>query len=179
MILGTDGKQMSKSSGNCVWLDDTPEEMYGKIMSIPDELIISYFRNLTEVSQEDILEYENDLNKKKVNPSQLKRKLAGEIVGIYHGEEAASRADREFDRVFRQKQAPSEFPEVKISRKSMNIMELLIEAGMAPSKAEARRLVEQGGVKIDGKARRDWQETVDIKKGAVIQVGKRRFVKII
>ncbi|MDD3399774.1 MAG: S4 domain-containing protein, partial [Candidatus Pacebacteria bacterium] len=73
----------------------------------------------------------------------------------------------------------SEFPEVKISRKSMNIMELLIEAGMAPSKAEARRLVEQGGVKIDGKARRDWQETVDIKKGAVIQVGKRRFVKII
>ncbi len=179
MILGTDGKQMSKSSGNCIWLDDGPGEMYGKIMSIPDGLIVSYFQNLTEISQEEIQEYDNKLKKRKINPSQAKRRLAEEIVGIYHGRGAALKADKEFDRIFRKKQGPTELPEVKISRKSLNIIELIIEAGMASSRAEARRLVEQGGVKIDGKVRGDWRQTVEIKKGSVIQVGKRRFVKIV
>jgi tyrosyl-tRNA synthetase len=179
MILGTDGKQMSKSSGNCIWLDDGPNEMYGKTMSIPDEVIISYFKNLTEFSMEEVRKYEKDLEEKKVNPSELKRKLAFEITKIYHGEKEAQKADEEFDRIFRKKLSPSEFPEVRIMEKEINILYLLIKAKMAGSKAEARRLVEQGGVKIGEEIKKDWKESVKIDKGTVIQVGKRNFVKII
>jgi tyrosyl-tRNA synthetase len=170
---------MSKSSGNCIWLDDSPQDMYGKIMSIPDEIIISYFKNLTDLSQEEVLKYEKDLAEKMVNPSELKRKLAKEIVKIYYRENEAEKADEEFDRIFRQKLKPADFPEIETSEEKLSIADTVSVTGAVESKGEARRTIEQGGVKIDGKVYKDWKEEIEITRdGRDVQIGKRRFFKI-
>ena len=178
MILGTDGKQMSKTSGNCIWLEDTPEEMFGKIMSIPDELIISYFETLTDVPQDKINIYKKELQEKKVNPVQIKKELAFEIVKIYHSLELAKLAKENFERIFKQKKTPLKIPIIKISKKEIPLIELLMETKLFPSKSEAKRLIVQKGVKIDGKIKEKWKEIIKIKKEMVLQLGKRKFVKI-
>ena len=178
MILGVDGKTMSKSSGNCIWMEDTAEEMFGKIMSIPDDLIISYFELLTNVALKTIQQYKQKLKSKRINPRDLKEKLAFEVVKLYHSAGEAKGAEREFAKVFQKKELPSSIPEVKISQESMNILDLLVKLGMVSSKSEAKRLVLQKGVRIGSKIQGDWQETVKIKKGLVVRVGKRKFAKI-
>jgi tyrosyl-tRNA synthetase len=178
MILGIDGKQMSKTSGNCVWLTDTPKEMFGKIMSIPDNLIISYFELLTDFPLSSIQKYEENLLEKKINPRDLKEKLALEIVKIYYSETIAQEAAKEFQRIFKEKKIPLEIPELKIKEKTLNILELLTKAKLVSSKSEAKRLILQKAVKIDGQLKEDWREVLKTKKGMVIQVGKRRFAKI-
>ena len=178
MILGIDGKQMSKTSGNCIWLTDSPFEMFGKIMSIPDKLIIPYLELLTNFSSALVKKHKRDLTKKKINPRDLKKKLALEIVKLYHSEKAAYKANEEFSRVFEEKRMPSKIPEAKISKKELNILELLVKTKLASSKSEAKRLILQKGVKINGLVEKDWKKTVKIKKGTVIQAGKRRFSKI-
>jgi len=170
MILGTDGRTMSKTSGNCVWLDDSADQMFGKIMSIPDTITEDYFKILTRVPLEEI---------KKLSPLESKIRLASEIVALYHGKGEAIHAAKEFSRVFKEKELPSDIPEVFINEKELNILDLLIKAKMAPSKAEARRLVTQGGVAIDGETQEDWKKIVKVKKGSVIRVGKRKFAKIV
>ncbi len=170
LILGIDGRPMSKTTGNCVWLTDSAQQMYGKIMSIPDNLILDYFELLTDLSLETI---------KKLPPREAKARLAREIATIYHGKKAAILAGQEFSRVFKEKKLPSRIPEVSIKAKSLNILDLLTKTKLAPSKSEARRLVEQGGVKIDNEIQKDWRPEVKIKKGQVLQVGKRKFVKIV
>jgi tyrosyl-tRNA synthetase len=179
MILGIDGKQMSKSSGNCIWLDDSAQDMYGKLMSIPDELIMSYFNTLTDLPTEEIIQYEKELNQEGANPSKLKRKLAIEITKIYHGEKEAQKADEEFDRMFRQKLNPSDVLEIEVSEEKLSIIDTASATGAVESKGEARRIIEQGGFKIDGKVYKDWKEEIEITKdGRDIQIGKRRFFKI-
>jgi tyrosyl-tRNA synthetase len=179
MILGTDGKQMSKSSGNCIWLEDSANEMFGKTMSISDDLIISYFESITNLPLKLIKQYQEELKKDKINPRDLKKKLAQEIVKIYHSEEAAKQASQEFERVFQQKKTPSEITEIKIEEKSLNILDLLLRINLVKSKAEAKRLVSQKAVKINQQIQEDWQKKVEIKKNLVIQVGKRKFVKVV
>jgi len=170
LLLGTDGKQkMSKTLGNYIGITEGPIEQYGKTMSIPDELIESYFELCTDVS----LDAAKDLL-----PRDAKAKLAREIVSIYHGEKAAMAAEEEFNRVFRGKGLPSGISAVSVSKKTLNILDLLIEVKLAPSKSEAKRLVEQGGVAIGGKVVRDWREQITITKGQVIRAGKRRFVRV-
>jgi len=178
MILGIDGKQMSKTSGNCVWLTDVPKEMFGKIMSIPDNLIISYFELLTDFPISSIQKYKKNLLEKKINPRDLKEKLALEIVKIYYSETIAQEAAKEFQRIFKEKKMPLEIPELKIKEKTLNILELLTKAKLVSSKSEAKRLILQKAVKIDGQLKEDWREVLKTKKGIVIQVGKRRFAKI-
>jgi tyrosyl-tRNA synthetase len=179
MVLGIDGKKMSKSSGNCIWIDDSSEEKFGKIMSVPDELIVSYFRLLTNVPEEEVKEHAKSLEDGSVNPRDLKKQLAYEVVKLYDSLESAEKAKKEFESVFEKKGLPSDIPAVQISEKTMNILDLLVAVKLAPSKAEAKRLVLQGGVKIGKDIKRDWKESIATEKDLIIQVGKRRFVKII
>jgi tyrosyl-tRNA synthetase len=173
MILGTNGRPMSKTSGNCIWILDPAKEMYGKIMSIQDILIWDYFKLLTELPLKEIEKM------KKLNPRDAKARLAREIVGIYHGKEAAKKAEAEFERVFKEKRLPTKIPEIKIKEKKINILDLLVKTNLATSKSVAKRLVLQRGVKIDGTLKLDWREIIEIKSGQIIRVGKRKFLKIV
>jgi tyrosyl-tRNA synthetase len=173
MILGTDGRPMSKSSGNCIWVLDRPEQIYGKIMSLPDNLIFDYFRFLTDLPLKKIE------GMKSLNPREAKARLAREITAFYHGERLAKKAEEEFERVFKEKKLPTKIPSVKISERFLNILDLLAKTKLAKSKSEAKRLVLQKGVRIDGKVKEDWKEKIKIEKGMVIKVGKRKFIRII
>ena len=179
MILGIDGEPMSKTSGNCVWIEDPPNQMFGKIMSIPDSLIIPYFELLTDLSSELIFQYKKDFQLNKVNPAVLKRGLAFEIVKMYHSKKAAEKAEKEFNKIFKEKKLPSKIPEIQIKERFLNVLDLLVKTKLAPSKSEAKRLIIQRGVKINGETQEDWREVIQIKKRMIIQTGKRKFVKII
>ncbi len=172
LIFGVDGKPMSKSSGNCVWLEDPPGQMYGKIMSMPDELIWDYFKLLTRVSPEEIEK------NRRLNPRDAKSFLASEIVAIYHGKKSALEATEEFNRIFKQKIQPLNLPEIKLKEQKIDILDFLVKTKLVSSKSEAKRLILQRGIKIDGKTEEDWKRDVQIKKGMVVQVGRRKFVKI-
>lgn len=173
MILGIDGRPMSKTSGNCIWIEDKPDQMFGKIMSIPDHLIFDYFELLTRVPLVEIRKM------RKLNPREAKLKLAKEIVSMYWGEKVAQLAQREFERVFKEKKLPAKIPEIKIKDRALNILDLLVKTKLAPSKSEAKRLILQRGVKINGKIQDNWRKICQIKKGQILQVGKRKFVKIV
>lgn len=178
IIEGTDGKlKMSKSYGNYIAFNDPPEEMYGKLMSIPDELIIKYMRLLTDIPEERIEEYERKMKEKTINPRDVKMVLAYEITRFFHGEENAKKAQEQFVKVFQKKEIPDEMPVVEISQ-DKNIVDLLVEIGAASSKSEAKRLVSQGGVYIDGERIEDIKFTVEPDGERVLRVGKRKFYRI-
>ena len=173
MALGTNGEKMSKSSGNCIWILDSPEQKFGKIMSIPDNLVISYFELFTNYSSLDVQRF-----KKEISPVMLKRKLAFSIVEIYHSKKEAEESEKNFNRIFKERKQPSKIPETFIKEKNMNILDLLLKVKLVSSKTEAKRILIQKGVKMNGKIKNDWTENIQIKKGQVLQVGKRRFIKI-
>jgi len=170
MLFGLDGRKMSTSWGNVINIVDAPGEQFGKIMSIKDELILDYFDLCARTPLKEI---------KKLGPRDAKARLAREIVSIYHNKKAALKAEQEFERVFREKKLPAKIPGLKIKEKSLNILDLLIKAKLASSRAEAKRLVFQKGVKINSKIQQNWKKVVEIEKGAIIQVGKRGFAKIV
>jgi tyrosyl-tRNA synthetase len=182
LLEGTDGaRKMSKSLGNYIGLSEDPGKMFAKIMSIPDDLMVKYFTLLTDVAESEIDELRQGLltpSAAKRLPKEWKEMLSCEIVRTYCGENAAKDAQAEFDRVFGAHEAPSEIPEVAISDKNMNIADLLVKTRLAPSKSEARRLVEQGGVRIGGEVKGDAKEEIAIKEGMVVQVGRRRFARL-
>jgi len=175
MILGINGMPMSKSSGNCIWIEDSAGEMYGKIMSIPDSLIFNYFELLTNISLSEIKE----MKESKVNPKDLKMKLAKEIVGLYHGKKIALRVEKEFKRIFKEKKLPTKIPKIKIKEKELSVLNFLVKTKLVSSKSKAKQLILQKGIKIDNKIQKDWQKIIKIKKGTIIQVGKRKFIKLI
>ncbi|MBI2051093.1 MAG: tyrosine--tRNA ligase [Parcubacteria group bacterium] len=177
LIEGTDGRLMSKTYDNCVYLDDEPADMYGKIMSLSDGLIVTYFELCTDVPLDAIRQIEREL-KKGENPRDAKARLALEIVGMYHGAKAAQAAEKEFNAVFRSGALPSDIPKKKVSGKQKQADELLVALGLAQSRSEAKRLIEQGGVRVDDALVSDWKAKIDVNKGAIIQVGKRRFAEI-
>ena len=175
MIVGVDGKQMSKTSGNTINLDDEPNDMYGKVMTLQDKLIGDYFELCTDIPLKEV----GQIRKKaKKEPREYKARLAKTIVEIYHGEKKAEQAEKEFNSVFREKKKPSDIKKVKGVKKELPLGDLLVKAGLASSKSEARRLVVQGGVRINDIVQKDSQEVVNPTKGMIIQVGKRRFVQI-
>lgn len=180
LLVGTDGrKKMSKSFGNYISIQESPQEQYGKIMSIKDELISDYFELCTQLPLKEVRRIARDLKNKKVNPRDLKAKLAREIVSLYHGKAVARKAEKEFEKVFKKKEIPSKIPTLKIKRAKLPILGLLVRAKLVSSKSEAKRLILQRGVKIDGKVQKNWKKIVEIKKGLIVQVGKRKFVKLI
>ena len=179
VLEGLDGKQrMSKSIGNYIGIDEDPKEMYGKTMSIPDELIYRYFELVTDVDQKTLDEIKAKLEDSKTNPRDLKMQLAYTLVRMYHGEEAAEDASAEFKKVFVKKDIPDEMPEMKFTQAQMRIDELLLTTKTANSKSEARRLITGGGVSVDGQKITDPFFTVDLKDGQILKVGKRKFVRI-
>jgi len=179
LLEGTDGtKKMSKSAGNFVGVSEKPEIMFGKIMSIPDALIIKYFKALTAVPDSDIEKFETELKNQKTNPKDIKKILAGEIVKIYHGEKKAKEAAAEFERVFVKKELPDKITNIELAKGPYSIADLLLKSALVESKSEARRLIEEGAVKIDGAVIENLQEKIKITSSFVIQVGKRRFARI-
>jgi len=175
LLIGTDGEvKMSKSYGNYIGLKESAAEMFGKIMSIPDKLIWDYFKLLTDLSLSEI----ERIKKETKNPRDAKNRLALEITAFYYGVNASRAAESEFQRVFKEKKAPAKIEEVKIKERALAVMDLLVGTGQAASKSEAKRLILQGGVKINDKLQPNWQEIVQIKKGMIIQTGKRKFIKI-
>jgi len=179
-LLGTDGKgKMSKSAGNYIALEDSATDMYGKIMSIPDKLMWSYFRLATAVPEEEILGLEKATKKKDLHPRDAKARLAKEVAQLYHAQDEVSYAENHFDEVHRQKATPTAIPEVSIRGSEHHLLNLLVSHQLASSRSEARRLVEQGGVRLDQQIITDWEEPVQIKKQAVLQVGKRKFIRLV
>ncbi|MCX7778634.1 MAG: tyrosine--tRNA ligase [Patescibacteria group bacterium] len=177
MLEGLDGEKMSKTRKNIINLLDPPNEQFGKIMSMRDELIIKYFTLCTRRPLREINEIAEEI-KRGSNPRDFKAKLAKEIVKMYHGAEAAQKAEKEFNRIFREKKLPSEVPTYKLKVKKLKLIDLLVETKLVSSKSEARRLVEQGAVKINGQVEKDWQKNIQIKRCTIIKVGKRRFIKL-
>lgn len=174
LIEGLDGRKMSSSFGNTINLFDVPNDMFGKVMSLRDDLIIKYFTLLTRIEMKIINEYETNL-KDGANPRDIKMKLALEIVKTFHSQEEANEAQNYFIKTFSQKEVPSEMPELKPS--SYNIVSILVESGLISSKSEARRVLEHGGVKIDGEVVKDINHIVVA--NSVLQKGKINFLKVI
>ncbi len=175
----TGEKMMSKSLGTGVFLDTSPSDMFGAVMSQADESIIQLLTDCTYVPLAYIEQIKSELNTGEWSYRDAKSYLAKEIVAIYHGDKKADMAAKEFDAVFRDKKAPSEIDEIKVSFSKINIISLLVFSKIVVSKSEARRLIEQGGIKIDGEKITDPKQDVSVTlPGIVIQVGKHKFIKI-
>ncbi len=175
LLVDGEGKKMGKTTGNIVNLDETPENMYGQIMAWPDAILPVAFELCTKLSWEEVKQTQKRLQNTSLNPRDFKMKLAHEITKIYHGSKKADAAEAHFVKTIQKKEAPDEIAEARVS--ATNIIDVLIEAKLTASKGEARRLLEQGGIKLDGEPIKDTNATV--KNGAVIQKGKREFRKII
>ncbi len=201
LLIGTDGTQkMSKSLGNYIGIAEPPGEIYGKVMSIPDGLIVDYFELVTDVSEEDLEGFQHQIETQSVNPMILKKRLAYEIVAQFHDVDAAKQAEAEFERIFQRRGIPEEVPECSISFNTIEYIDLGIRGekvtsvpqpdfvmadiiktlplvDLAKSRAEARRLLVQGAIEIDGK--KLMSNPVPIYDGSIVKVGKRRFIRIV
>jgi tyrosyl-tRNA synthetase len=179
ILMGTDGKEkMSKSLNNYIAVFDTPQDKYGKVMSIPDDIIINYFNYATRLSVEEIEELQNRL-KAGENPKFIKQRLAREIVALYHGEQAGREAEEEFNRIFSQKEIPTDIDDYVSTESPIKIVKLLTAAGLCASNGEAKRMLQQNAVTIDGVKMNDIDAMIEIKKEFIIKVGKRRFMRIV
>lgn len=179
LLEGTDGKdKMSKSVGNTINLDDTPQEMFGKTMAIPDSLITKYFRLLTDIPIEDINKFESAMAAGN-NPRDYKARLAVELVTMFHSKEKALRAEKDFRATFSDGLTPKDIPEFGVKEGQYGLIDIVATTKLAASKSEARRLIEQGAVEVDGQVMKDWKVRVKVKKGMVVKAGKRKFVRLV
>ncbi|MGE5313812.1 MAG: tyrosine--tRNA ligase [Acidobacteriota bacterium] len=181
ILAGTDGvDKMSKSLDNYIGISDTPKDMYGKTLSIPDRLIYEYFVLTTSVPAAELAQIGSQLSDSSVNPRDIKRRLARTLVGMYYTQEIADAAEREFDTIFVKKDIPDDIPEKEWPKTgSVNIVQLIVDAQLAQTKSEARRLVEQGGVSVNAEKVSDPKASVALLEPAILKVGKRKFLKII
>jgi tyrosyl-tRNA synthetase len=175
LLEDASGRKMGKTEGNMITFDDSPEDMYGKVMSWTDGMIIPGFRLCTDVTVSEIDRIE-DLIKKGGNPVEYKHRLAGEVVALFHSPKAASAASAHFLKVHKSREVPDDIPGLR-AEKGMTLVDALAASGLVSSKTEARRQIRQGGVKVDGKAVKDIDAKV--KKGSTVQKGKRHFVRIV
>ena len=184
ILEGIDGVQkMSKSLGNHIGINEPPDQIYGKAMSISDELIWKYFALATDVPEGEIEEMRRRVESGQMHPKTAKQRLAREIVTLYHGEAEASAAEERFEKVFARKELPEEMPKLKLKRSDLSngkiwVVKLLVLAGFAQTNAEGRRLIEQGGVRINQQEVTLNNGDIVIKDGDVLQAGKRRFAQI-
>ena len=186
LLVGTDGEQkMSKSYGNYIGVNDLPENMFGKVMSIPDELMVIYTELLSGATRREVEDLERSLADGTLHPAQAKRHLAEKLVALYHGAEAAAGARAHFDRVFKEKDRPEVIAEAELPAEAVKdgrvwLPRLLTALGLAASNGEARRLIEQGGVRMDDVVLTDSTTELELAalQGVVIQVGKRKFLRL-
>jgi len=182
LLVGTDGvEKMSKSLGNYIGICEPPKEMFGKTMSIPDELIIPYFRLCTDVPEVELETMENQMRGTEVNPRDVKMRLAREIVTIYHDSKSAKAAEEEFKRMFQGRGLPDEIPLFQVAAEDLPIwiVKLLTTSGLASSHSEARRLIQQGGVRIDGERVTDENLELTVDREVAIKVGKLRHLRVV
>jgi len=181
ILVGTDGvEKMSKSLDNYIGINESPREIYGKTLSIPDTLIYDYFLLTTNVSPAELQEIKAALEDGRTNPRDLKRRLARELVTLYHSAEDARMAQEEFDRIFVKKDLPNEIPKTTVQTEngSIGIIDLLTSAKLVSSRGEARRMIEQGAVSINGVRVPDDKAMVAVRGEVVVKVGKRKFMRI-
>jgi tyrosyl-tRNA synthetase len=181
LLVGTDGvEKMSKSYDNYIGISESPQEIFGKTLSISDDLIYTYFELATDIPNNILKGIKEQLSDPKVNPRDLKRELARTLVKMYHSEEAALQAETEFDKIFVKKDVPDNLAEHKIKgKKEIGIIDLIMEVKFAPSKGEARRLVTQGGVSLNGEKIEDINHSIKLNGEKILKVGKRKFIRII
>jgi len=181
LLIGTDGvHKMSQSLGNYIAVDDEPDDMFGKVMSIPDEQMVSYYELCTDVSADEIDEIAAGLSSGALHPADTKRRLARAIVDIYHGQGSGQAAERAFDHVFREHKAPEDVPEFALPEGDpVYLPTVLKDAGLVGSSSEARRLIDQGAVKLGGEAVHVLEVSRGTLDGVTIQVGKRRFIRLL
>ena len=195
LLIGTDGSQkMSKSLGNYIGVAEPPDEIFGKVMSIPDGLILHYFKLVTDVSDEELDEFKHGLEAESVNPMDLKKRLAREIVTQLYDRRTATEAERHFTHVFQKKEMPEGIPEFRVSFDKliskrvdagkefieMDVSKLLVGTGQTKSRSEANRLIYQGGTVIDGETVTSRMVPIEmVQSGSVIKIGKHRFIKVI
>jgi tyrosyl-tRNA synthetase len=185
LLVGTDGShKMSKSLGNYIGVTEAPEQIYGKVMSVPDDLVLNYFELLTDVPDKELGEFREGLKKQKVNPMMLKKRLAREIIAQLYDQKSAAEAEGHFEKTVQNKEMPDEITECRLSFKELSqpgsdidISRLLVAAGLAKSRSEANRLIGQGAVAADGE--KITTNIATIKSGCILKVGKRRFARII
>lgn len=175
LLVGTDGQKMGKSLGNYISLTEGANDMYGKVMSISDNLIIEYFELCTDVPLKTIKEYKKELKK---NPMTLKKKLAFEITKTYYGEKEVKAAEKEFKNVFQQKKAPTKTKTIECEKKEYKLIDILVKNYLVSSKGDAKRIIKQGGIDLDGKPITDIQFSFKPKEGNIIKIGKTKFIKI-
>lgn len=182
LIVGTDGvEKMSKSYNNYIGISEKPNDMYGKTLSIPDDLIYNYFELAADAGSEKLAEVKTKLKDTSFNPRDLKRELARTIVALYYDKDTAYKAEEEFDRIFIKKDIPDDIEEfaVETGNPGINILDMLTFVNFAPSKGEARRLVAQGGVSLDGEKITDLAYIVIVDSPRILKVGKRKFLKLV
>jgi tyrosyl-tRNA synthetase len=182
ILVGLDGeRKMSKSLGNYVGITEPAGEMFGKIMSVSDDLMWSYYDLLTDFSSPAIVRLREDVRSGSLHPMDAKMQLAHSIVRDFHGEDAATKAKEQFQRVFRDRSAPSEVPEIKLPAGARALFALLTEAGLAGSRSEAERLIKQGAVELDGQVEKDVKHAVSLNPGSAVslRVGKRKFLRVL
>ena len=179
LLEGTDGvDKMSKSYNNYIAFNDSPNDMYGKILSIPDNLLLKYYLLVANISTQEIEDYKLLLKMDKITYRDLKRKLARDIIKIYYNEKFASQAEINFDKIFIKKDIPDDIPIYKMSM-SEKIVDVIHNSNLVNSKSEIKRLIKQGAVKINEETVSDIQLTIDSTKEVVVKIGKRKFLKII
>ncbi|MBD3170164.1 MAG: tyrosine--tRNA ligase [candidate division Zixibacteria bacterium] len=181
LLVGTDGTdKMSKSLGNYIGINESPREIFGKLMSIPDALLYDYLILLTDLPEDELNSIKRELDEGKINPMIHKKRLAREIIAMYYSPDDAVNAQEEFERVFSQKGLPDDIPEMKFSADNGNlwIVKLLTDSGLCSSGGEARRMIKQGAVSVDGDKIQSIDDNVDITSERLVKVGKRKFMKV-
>jgi tyrosyl-tRNA synthetase len=188
ILVGTDGeKKMSKSLGNYIGIDESPREIFGKAMSIPDKLIYQYFELATDKTSERLGEIKSALSDPSVNPMQIKKELGEALVDMYHSSGSGREAREEFERIFSRKQLPDDMPEIDVSRLreleidpgKVYLVHLISKTGLAKSNGEARKLITAGAVSIDGEKITDQDFEFKLDGEKILKVGKRRFLRLI
>ncbi len=180
ILVGLDGvEKMSKSLGNYIGVKDTANDMFGKIMSISDELMENYYTMITEIPSEEIKKMKENIANGSLHPMEAKKQLGAEVVKIYHGEQAAVEARDWFENVFSKRNLDVELPEVEVEYNEIGVIDLLVkETQLVKTTSEARRLIEQGGFKINDEAIKDVKATVNVESGMIVRAGKKKIIKI-
>lgn len=177
LLMGTDGRKMSKSFNNTVDLTTPPNDAYGRIMAMSDDMILTFFENVTDVSMSELVEMQAALGQG-ANPRDLKMRLAREIITQFHDADAARAAEADFITRFQKREVPDQMPEYQLSTPT-TIVDLLADAGLVSSKSEARRLIDGGGVRLDGEKVEAQDTRIEPGNARIVQVGKRKFVRVV
>ncbi len=179
ILTGTDGvNKMGKSLNNYIAVFDTPNDKYGKVMSIPDSLIINYFTYAAFALEDEIKAIESEL-KQGVNPMLIKKRLAHRIVSYYHSDAEADEAAEAFDRQFSQREVPEEMPEYALASGEYRLTNILVDSGLCKTQGEAKRLIQGGGVSVDGERIETWDHVLNFEADTIIRAGKRRYLKLV